>query len=198
MEEIVTIKSSIRDCNTIDDFLEKFRRYIQQKLALEFRDMGKSLHVCKAEADSDNKRSSGGNKLTRDHRDQDRKKTFFAQRNAQKVNALTVRDQEEENYQDEEDHSEDDHEDGDQDEPEQDVSAEFDMDDVYQQMEDFDYANPMHSEDENMNALDVRSHGKPSGSKPAGVSGDARNKPATPCFVKFLRGKCDNKDCTHA
>ena len=200
MEEIVSVKSSIRDCKTIDDFLEKFRRHIQQKrkLALEFRDMGKSLHVRTAEVDSDNKRSSGGNKMTRDHRDQDRKKTFFAQRNAQKVNALTVRDQEEDDDQFGEEHSDEDDEDGDHDEPEQDVSAEFDMDDVYQQMEDVDFVNPMHSEDENMNALDVRSHGRPGGSKPAGASGDARTKPVTPCFVKFLRGKCDNKDCKHS
>ena len=76
---------------------------------------------------------------------------------------MTLRDQVD-GDQGDEDRSDDDQEDGDHDEPEQDVSAEFDRDDIHQLMEDFERAN--HSEDENMNALDVRSHGKPFVSKP--------------------------------
>jgi hypothetical protein len=197
-EEIVSVNPKIRDSKTIDSLIEKFRKHIEKKrkVALEFRDMGKSLHVRAVDAATDTKVGSGNQKANRDAAP---KKVFFAKR-PQRVNALT----DQRSVPSDDDLGSEDNEDEDlgleSNNEDVDESAEFDMDEVYQQVHEFEEANPMHDDyqGERMNALDIRTHGKTYAQKPKVTSGDARTKAATPCFVKFLRGKCDNKDCVHS
>jgi len=192
-EEIVSVNPKIRESKTIDSLVEKFRKHIEKKrtLALQFRDMGKSLHLRSADVVSDSKSNSGNHKSSKENPP---RKVFFSKR-PQRVNALA--DQREE-YGGEESGTEDQgdiYDEGNEQDDEQE-SAEFNMDEVYQQVNEFEAMNPMHddSAEEHMSALDIKSHGRQF-QKP---KGDVRAKVVTPCFVKFLRGKCDNKDCVHS
>ena len=68
--------------------MEKLRKHVEKKrkLALEFRDMGKSLQIRSAEAAAIERNSSAGN---RNAKDSGQKKVFFA-KTSQRVSALTI------------------------------------------------------------------------------------------------------------
>ena len=59
-EELVSLKPAVRNCTTLDDVVEQFRKHIEKKrtLAQRFKDLGKSLKV---RVDSASSQSSSGN-----------------------------------------------------------------------------------------------------------------------------------------
>ena len=189
----------MRECKTLDRLAEKFRKHVEKKrrVALEFKDMGKSLQVRSTDLSTDAKPISGD-------RAKDsvfKKRVFFAKRD-QKLNAMvgssareeaSVRDME---YME---HEEDEPDEDDYDSYNTETRDDPELEDIYQQMEDFEHDNSMLKDhyEEDLRALDVRSHGRPGARPPAGT-GDARNLAKTPCYVKFLRGTCDNKNCKHS